>query len=440
MEEPGISTASSAGAAPDEVRRCAEDIARRMGCRVRLSRERSGYHLYCPCPACLATHGTRELEDPKYTVNLSKLLGLGEHRLNSFDPRRIARAQSRSEGRGVGICMRTRSSRRPHMFTLDELKNTRVSEIVSGWSGGSGVDDSSGAADRESHWEPDPATGELCPPPPGETVPLDRLPFDHPAVAYCLRRGLDPGRLAAQFGAAFCTREYEHGRTGVVYRRMPGGWRDPPSRRIVFFAYDRGVPRTWQARLVERATETERFMLHPYTGEWDLVAVRSGPGAPWMPVPPFDALGPNGRPRFGPSKYRTAKYSDRFPMGMDAALERARDDPDPLKWCVVVEGPLDAAKVGPGGIAGLGGAPGPEAAARIAGEFHIVLTGFDNDRTGGEATARFRDMLTAETERRGAVVQTVVPLEFPGHDLGDLTRDAAAKVVEAGLRLAKRQM
>jgi hypothetical protein len=50
----------------------ADKIARQQNCKVTLSKETSGYHLYLPCPACLHTHKKDELRDPKYAINLSK--------------------------------------------------------------------------------------------------------------------------------------------------------------------------------------------------------------------------------------------------------------------------------------------------------------------------------------------------------------------------------
>ena len=150
---------------PAEIRAFAEKMAAAQGCKVSVTRERSGYHLYMPCPECLNDHGRKELADPKYTINLSKHLGIGVddedfmfQDWNEVDNTRNNRA---------GLCMRTRSMSKPHMFKVSELLamatvNQRHPEIHTEASVASTVD----SAERESHWEIDPDTGVLCPPPP----------------------------------------------------------------------------------------------------------------------------------------------------------------------------------------------------------------------------------------------------------------------------------
>lgn len=81
-----LKTNDSAAHAPEEVRRWAKRLTDAQGCAATLSREASGYHLYIPCPTCMETHGRKELDDPKYAINLSMLAGLGEFRVMGTGP------------------------------------------------------------------------------------------------------------------------------------------------------------------------------------------------------------------------------------------------------------------------------------------------------------------------------------------------------------------
>ena len=76
-----IKVNDSAAHAPEEIMREAKKLIERQGCPGVLAREASGYHLYIPCPDCLETHRRRELDDPKYAINLSMLVGHGEFRV-----------------------------------------------------------------------------------------------------------------------------------------------------------------------------------------------------------------------------------------------------------------------------------------------------------------------------------------------------------------------
>lgn len=112
-----------------------------------------------------------------------------------------------------------------------------------------------------------------------------------------------------------------------------------------------------------------------------------------MPVPPFDEVDQDGHIKFDPSKYKTAKHSGRELMGWDAAIARADADPDPIRWCLLTEGPLDGARVGPGGLIIIGKSLSQDNAAKVAQNFHMVMTAFDNDRYGREATEKISAQL-----------------------------------------------
>jgi hypothetical protein len=382
----------------------ANKLSKSHRCQVLVTHEMSGYHIYLPCPECLRTHGRNELRDPKFAINVSKYLALGDdfrdlkERTSSrggFNPGAAADNADSAEIRDTksGICMRTRQSRDPHRFSVSELKTmSSITERHPDIATSAKVVGGLGSADREEHWEKDPTSGKMCPPPPGELIPITELPHDHPGVEYLLARGFNLGKLYDQFRCSWCVKEYPYGQNGIFYRKMPGGWKDTSQHRIIFHSLRGGVPLTWQARYPERISEDgkEKYALNPYADpfEWDHVATRANASAAWIPVPPFDEVDERGTLRFQPSKYRTAKYSSREMIGWDAAMKRAQEDPQDIKWVVLCEGPLDAARVGPGGVGLIGSSISPENAALVAYNFDIVYTAFDVDKAGRDATER----------------------------------------------------
>jgi hypothetical protein len=441
---------SSASNAPEAVLKFAEQMAQAHDCEVRLSREASGYHLYMPCPSCLKEHGKKEEEDPKYAINVSRYLEIGDaFRFKEvggfqFGPAAMeARAKHDSiRDAGSSVCMRTRQSKNPHRYRVSELLNmATVHERHPDLRLKRGrVVGAAGSAEKREHWEVDPESGKECPPPPGVVVPVIDLPPTHPAVLYLVGRGFDLQKLWKQFRCSFCVEEYREGQNGVKYHRMPGGWKDTPSHRIVFYSMIDGAPMTWQARYPERVSSNglNRFLLHPYKLEWHLTHTRPNDKASWIPVPPYDEVTEDGSIKFKPSKYRTAKYSDREMMGWDAAIERAQADPSPLKWVVLCEGPLDAARVGPGGVALIGSSISQANAEKVATNFHLVFTAFDADKAGTGATEKVKKMLEINSTRNPCLL-AVLPLAVPtGKDIGEMKQEAFDSMLQLALRRVRK--
>ncbi len=436
---------------PKEITRLADQIARAHNCKVTLSKESSGYHLYLPCPACLETHQKDELKDPKYAINLSKYFGIGDayQHLNEqtgqgFDPVAMAYNDVVGDEKNLktGICMRTWQSANPHRFPVDELLamstvTERHPDILTSYRVLNGAD----AEERESHWEPDPVTGVKCPPPAGEITPILELSPFHPARWYLeTYRKFDMQRLTDMFRCGFCTKEYPEGKHLIWYRKFPGGWKDTPQGRIIFHSLHNGTPLTWQGRYPEYTSEDglNKFALHPYTFKWDHLATRATAVQPWIPVSPFDQTDETGSYKFSPSKYKTAKHSGRELMGWDAAIARANADDNMVKWCVLTEGPLDTARIGPGGLILMGKSISAHSAAKVASNFHLVITAFDNDRSGREATEKIGAQLHG-TKVRDPLTSLVLPMEIPsGKDLGELDQTVADTILQTTLRRAMR--
>lgn len=448
---------------PKEITALADRIARSQNCKVTLSKETSGYHLYLPCPACLHTHGKDELRDPKYAINLSKYFGIGdefrhlhEEVAQAFSPMANAHNEAVNDEKNLktGVCMRTWQSTEPHRFPVDVLIamdaiTSRHPDILTSYRVINGAD----GEERESHWEPDHISGQLCPPPAGDLTPILELDPVHPARWYLESyRKFDLQRLTDMFRCGFCTKEFTEGRHRIWYRKFPGGWKDTPQGRVIFHSLHKGVPLTWQGRYPEMVTADglNKYGLHPYTGEWSHLATRATAVQAWMPMPPFDEVDDEGHIKFDPSKYKTAKHSGRELMGWDAAIAQADrgvvqfGTPEPvasgdgIRWCVLTEGPLDAARIGPGALCIMGKSLSQENAAKIASNFHIVLTAFDNDRYGREATEKISATLFGSKARDHIVISVGAMVIPEGKDLGEMNQDLADKLLRDTILKSKR--
>lgn len=432
--------------APAEVMSLAERLGKANDCAVKVTSEANGYHIYIPCPECLRSYQKREIQDPKYAINASMYLGLGKYRKEQKCSPHLYESDDDEREMRSSVCMRTRQSKKPHRFRVKDLSQMgtvldRNPELMTSkfkLIGGGASDDA------RKHWEIDPTSGVACPPPPGIVIPLTELgdPF-HPAIEYLTQRNYDIQKLQDQFKCGFCVTEYPDRTNGIAYRKMPGAWKDTPQHRIIFHSMIDGVPMTWQGRVIEKvsADGLHKLMLNPYKipYEWDVVAVRANHSASWMPVPPFDAVSEDGALKFNPSKYRTAKWSTRELMGWDAACKRAAEDPDPLKWIVLCEGPLDAARVGPGGVAVIGSSLSQENITRIAARFNIVYTAFDTDTAGRAATEKVGKALYS-ADIKNSLIKLVSPLAVQGgKDIGDMGQAEFDRMFELAKRAVNRQ-
>lgn len=425
--------------APQAVLEFAKKMSAAQGCKVKITKERSGYHLYMPCPDCLETHGKRELSDPKYSINLTKHLGLldDDTDLMFQDWTEIENTRERRSG----VCQRTRSQAKPHMFCVsDLLRMSTVTQRHPDIMTAASVAFDGDASERESHWEPDSITGVLCPPPPGTIKLLKDLPADHPARYYIEQRGFNVDVLHDMFRVAWCEREYPYGQNGIYYRRMPGQWKDTPQGRIIFHGLVENTPVIWQGRVLEAVSEDglAHYYWHPYQQRWDLIETRAHNKAAWMRQPPFNEVNEEQRYEWQPSKYKTAKYGNRFVAGWDAAIRESRNSD--YSWCCICEGPLDAGRVGPGGLAVFGSSLPADAAKKIVENFQIVITAFDNDAAGVAATNTVHRQLNAVSARNPAMME-LAQMQIPsGKDLGEMKQDVADELLQLTLNRIKRNL
>ena len=155
-------------------------------------------------------------------------------------------------------------------------------------------------------------------------------------------------------------------------------------------------------------------------------------------MPPYDELSETGTLKFRPSKYRTAKYSQRQLMGWDAAIKRAASDTEEFRWCVLCEGPLDGGRVGAGGLPVTGSSISMENAAKVVSNFHIVFMAFDDDVAGREATMKIASILES-THHKASIMLRPMPLNLPqGKDPGDLTPDEYLRIFKQALKRVRR--
>ena len=94
--------------------------------------------------------------------------------------------------------------------------------------------------------------------------------------------------------------------------------------------------------------------------------------------------------------------------------------------CILAEGPLDAGRVGPPGIAMLGKFLSKDQAALLNARFDVVIFVADNDAAGQEAKAK---VFSALHEHPGVTLHL---LDVPAavKDLGEMTRPAARALVQ----------
>jgi Toprim domain-containing protein len=342
--------------------------------KVRLATESNGVHAYMASPACLEKYGRTELVKMHLAVNLDKWL------------------------QGVDLCALCMKTNKAYKVTtllrLPPLEMRGMPDVKPG------VFE---AETNPEYLELD-ARGNRVPKSPGECQLLTELPPEHPAIEYCKYRGFEPEQLVTQFRASFCSKE----RDDLHWRPLPGGFAATPQGRIVFFMDQNGIQAGWQARILEMDRKHSKYYLHPYEGRWVAVQQRLTVEQDWTPMPGFED--------WDPAKYLLAYGTKRNAavMGLDAAI--AFNKLHGGSWCVLCEGPLDAARFGAPAIAVMGKHLSEMQAKLISDNFSQVIFVGDNDEAGKSLRQKVFDRLGAHPGLK--LLLADLPLRFK--DAGDM--------------------
>lgn len=399
---PEISQTGGSGNLPEGVRLLAEKIRRVHG-DVHIAKEKNGFHIYFASPKCLELYGRGELQKRHCCINADKHLGLGVYK-NRANYNRDA----------VGRCMKTATSY--SVSQLLRMPNLQARGITTHGSQGGTIN----VVDTSASLVPD-GKGNMVPDRPGDTTSLIDLPADHPAIQYLTGRGYSIASLVNQFSASWCYCELPEDREKKrYYKKFVGGFRDTPQNRLCFFADIAGVRRGWQARYLEVKHEGAWYILHPYTNQW--VVVKTKVRDAWVPVIGYETL--------DLAKYKTAFGAKRneIIMGIDAAIQWNTVHRPERPIALVSEGPLDAGKIGPPGVACLGKSLSENQARLLATHFKKIVLIADNDKPGQEAKGKMLAQLSQFTTN---VFSVDVPA--PHKDIGDMSIADASALIKTHL-------
>lgn len=394
---------------------------------IHMANEDSGLHIYLPDPDLLGTDGRKELGSRHLAVNADKYYGLGKWDVRVNDTEEVRKANWRRDSVGpdnlyVAMSMKTRKSwtvkallDMPPISERYEMFKDVTPKILMTSSSKNLVEDEFG--NKVPAW---------C----GQTIPITQLPSDHPAIQYLLQRGFtNLKQLEDQFETCYCVKAAPESRvTGVFYSRLPGGMLNTPQGRIVFTVRMNGVRWGYQSRYITtNLAGDEYFWTHQETWARIRMKVADPDGGYHMEdvFPPTEKF-PKG---FAPHKYLNALGAsrNRLLMGFDAAVKFNEILPPELKYCILVEGPLDAAKIGPPGIALMGKSMSQMQADEINKNFGRVFTIMDHDKAGEQCLASIRSKLPA---------LEVVNIEIPGavKDAGDLSYQELNDIIDNNIK------
>ena len=414
MESEVIFTTGSLTSAgiPSEVLSLAKRLCLKHG-PVRVTSEASGIHIYLPDPDLLQKDGRKELESKHLCINAEKYLGIGRYDIDNFPTAENKQLYKKYRQHGKEVPS-TSSMKTGKLYTVDQLLHMpplerRVANLGE-------VKRTVAASDPNKHLVYD-EQGNLVPEWCGETVPLSSLPTDHPARDYMERqRHYNLKDLETIWDISYCTNALPEDR-GVnrFYGRLPGGCKNCPSGRIIIPIYDdMHVRRGWQARVIDFTNAHGDKWVWTDKQEWKLVA-RSG----------NDLFTSDEWPKgFAVHKYLNARGSQRNALlfGLYQAVEFNKTRPFDKRYCVLVEGPLDAVRGGAPCIALLGKSMSPEQAALIRKHFTTVCTVMDQDKAGQECLRRIHAQLPGMP-----IKELTVPAGKK--DLGDCTEEEARILV-----------
>lgn len=368
---------------PAEVTALAEKLAAKHG-PVTITSEASGLHIYIPDPELLQQDGRKELSSKHLAINAEKYLGIGRYDVvtNRTKENKKLYTEFRDKGVEVPCAISMKTKKR---YSVDAL--LRMPPIEKRIEGIGDIRHTVTAADPNKYLVYD-ENGNLVPEWCGKTIPINQLPPDHAAREYLERiRKFDVDDLSNVWDICYCEEALPEDRAfGRYYSRLPYGCKNSPSGRIILPVYDdQGVRRGWQARIIDFENAHGDKFVWTDKQEW-IQVLHSGND------PAVSDEFPKG---FAPHKYLNAKGSQRNALlfGIKQAVKFNEGKPFHRRYCVLMEGPLDAARGGPPCIALLGKSLSYEQAAMIRKNFAVIYTVMDQDKAGQECLKRIRQML-----------------------------------------------
>lgn len=383
----------------------AEALARKHG-RVTIRKENQGVHLYMPSPKCLEEDGKREIQACHLTVNADRYLGLGK----------FINKKGTYNADASALCHKTDTrylvSELLAMPPLEErgIPNAPRGELI-----------------KASHdrYLVDDGNGNMIPAHPGKVIPIIDLPEDHPAVIYLRDRGYNLSLLHLQFRCGYCFEETPESKEhSLFYKRMPQGFKDTPQGRIIFYVDMEGVQNGWQARVIDKCEGNTKYYLHPYSQAMTPVYTRESEESEWTLMDSYA----DDRYNWKPSKYKTGQGAlrNQLLMGYDAAVRWNAILKHEVPFCVLVEGPLDAGRIGPPGVAMLGKYLSRNQALALRSRFRRVIFIPDTDKAGKASKDRFLDVMSEFTDMQYDILE--LPDSFK--DVGEMTYEQVWKLIK----------
>lgn len=395
---------------------------------LHMANEESGLHIYLPDPDLLETDGQKELASRHLAVNVDKYYGTGKWDIRINDTEEVRKMNWNRDHYGadklyIAMSMKTRKSWNieellslpPISERFETFKNIKPKIIM--------------AASTKNLVEDE--FGNMVPAWCGHTIPITQLPNNHPAIKYLLERGFTKlKQLEDQFETCYCDKAIDESRvTGVYYSRLPGGMMNTPQGRIVFTARMNGVRWGYQSRYITAKFNNDEYF---WTHQENWVKIKEGQVQEDGTIVYKNVFEPSERfPKgFAPHKYlnATGAARNRLLMGFDAAVKFNEDLPPEFKYCILVEGPLDAAKIGPPGIALLGKSMSEAQAEAILQSFGRVFTIMDQDAAGQQCFESIKKRLSSINVKN---------IEIPSgvKDAGDLSYEELDILIENNIKV-----
>ena len=385
--------------------------------------ESGGLHLYLPCPLCLENHGPGELRKRHLAINLDKVFAQGP-----FAYLRSLPQSQRTNIRAV-LCMKHGSAgvSLAKLEKWEPLERRRLPiplpaaprslSIVS--------------ADRLKHLVDD-GRGNLVPGPPGEVTPLELLPADHVALRYLRARNFtDLSGIVQVSRAAWCSTPQP--RADSRYRPLPHGFEQSAGGRLVFYCDINDIQQGWQARALDRESPDglRRSWYNYRAGDYVETEWRRSVSDKWSLLGEAEGVAFDlHKYWFSPGILRNGAL-----LGFDAAVYWNKVMGLARPFCVLVEGPLDAGRLGSPAIALFGKYCSHDQARLVAAYFKDVYVIRDRDAAGEKMLEYVERELGQKVNLRAVDLPAHTWTDEHGHaheakDPGDLSHDKAEALMQ----------